>query len=553
MKSKIKNRMAAWWAMGLLLVAGVSCIKDKSNYDYHDVNSVEISGIDSLYRVMLGQPLRITPTLEFSVDENKDEMHYRWHVLGGNNWTSRGVISSERNLDVIVGGSLMSREATYQLLYSVTNMTTGVRYDKRFRVIVQERMQVGYIMLCERENNGFDIDLISLYNDTLTQYHNVLDAFASNLPREGRKALDMLCFRDGMSPMNGADGKEYAIWILTDKGTDRVRVEDFEWRPEYNISSISAITDQYMQGKELIAEKMFSPGTHTNQPANWMFFNGNWYWYNMPQMAYFYMKPINSATSTSEPYKVAPYIFANTLMAAIVFNEDGNRFEWQNADAYLNSDATLRTRRFATAGVFFDWENPNYRLIYLGNRTWDNGFAVVKNVSAGKYELLLMRVRDMSGVPEQLGKSEFPAGFPVEDIKFFAIHPVTTVPFLYFATEDKLYRLNFSSMIETGWVDITADVLPPGHKFSMVKNSVFRFAANNPPDNNNGSRRIVICTYDPAGEAGKNGQLALYNIEDGTGRLTLAKHPHLPTREGYQIDMKWGGFGKIINVDYKQP
>lgn len=92
--------------------------------------------------------------------------------------------------------------------------------------------------------------------------------------------------------------------------------------------------------------------------------------------------------------------------------------------------------------------------------------------------------------------------------------------------------------------DVTAQVLPAGHKISKMKSSSVRFDR---------SDLIVVASYNPDGTPGENGQLALYEVEDGTGNLKLAKHPIQPTGAGYQIDMKWTGFGKIINVDYKRP
>jgi hypothetical protein len=108
--------------------------------------------------------------------------------------------------------------------------------------------------------------------------------------------------------------------------------------------------------------------------------------------------------------------------------------------------------------------------------------------------------------------------------------------------EDRVYRINTQAM--DAFVDVTSQVLPAGHKISKMKSSSVRFDRNN---------LIVVASYDPNGTPGENGQLALYEVEDGTGNLILAKHPVQPTADGYQTDMKWTGFGKIINVDYKQP
>jgi hypothetical protein len=183
----------------------------------------------------------------------------------------------------------------------------------------------------------------------------------------------------------------------------------------------------------------------------------------------------------------------------------------------------------------------------MDNRTVSgSGYAVVKNVGTGRYELLQMSIAlgvvggTLESMASQQGKAEFPAGINLDDIKFYAYH--TTLPYLYLATEDKVYRVNTTTM--AALEDITTQVLPAGHKISKLKSSAVRFSRTN---------LIVVASYSPNGQAGQNGQLAFYSVEDGTGNLILAKHPASPTASGYQIDMKWTGFGKIINVDYKQP
>jgi hypothetical protein len=225
---------------------------------------------------------------------------------------------------------------------------------------------------------------------------------------------------------------------------------------------------------------------------------------------------------------------------ALVFNEDDNRFEWQNANTGTGATSArnLRTSRLTT-GTMFNWENPDYRLVYMGNMTHTAGFAVVKNVATGQFEYLRMNFSSINTEPPQIGYGIFPGGLDLESVRFFAHH--NGLPYLFCVSDDdKLYRVNVNAMQQ--WDDVTSQVLPAGHRFSNVKNSAIRFDRKN---------LIVVCTYDPNGEAGKNGQLALYNVQDGTGNLNLAKHPTSPTAAGYQIDMKWGGFGKIIAVDYK--
>jgi hypothetical protein len=541
------NNIAGGLHKGILWIflacASTACVKDKGNYQYRDLNTVTIAGILEGYATDLGGRLKITPELTFSVSESHDSMKYEWHVLNDQG-KSMGTLSTERNIDAEVGKPI-TKDGIYTMLYCVTNLSTGIMYYYRFNLVVRNRMLNGYIMLCERENESFDIELISVYNDTLTQYHNMLDLYDSRLPRAGRKPVDLVCYCDPASPTLESDGKKnYAIWILTDKSTDRVRVEDFEWRPEFNISALSMIPDKYMNGKTLVAEKMHAPVTNANNNAiNYIRFDGNWHWYNWPSKTYFYLSPINSAVTGGKPYKSSPYICSSATRTAVVFNEDENRFEYQNSNASGNSQATLHTNRLGADQTFFNWENPDYRLVYMGNIDLSRGFAVVKNAASGKYELLTMNLSTLNNPPKKEGQAVFPPlpeGLSMDDIRFFVPHG--KLPYIFLATDDKVFMTNYNTM--TGWRDVTATLVPAGHRISRMKNTAIRFSDG---------ARILVATYDPAGAAGKNGQLTLYDVNDGTGAVTLARHPKTASEGSYQIDMKWTGFGKIVGVDYREP
>ena len=551
MNVKKNNQVKTGYALLVaLLICCVSCIKDTGNYIYHDVNSVEIGGINNVYIRELSAPLKINPVLNFSVGEDASVFEYQWHRIGAVNestttgsFTSRGIVSREKNLDIIIGAPWFTVSGRYDMLFCVFNRTTGVRYSHRFSLDIQDKMLIGYVMLCETKEN-FDLDLISLKDDTLTQYHNVLDLMNSKIPREGATPWDVVSYSDHASPTLAQDGlKNHALWILTDKSSERVRVENFEWKPEFNISGISMVLDKFLpEGEKLTARKMNAQRHTESDCQNWIYDKqGNWYWFNWAVLTNFCIHPINRTRGSEEPYKAAPFIFGNPGACAVLFNEDANRFEVQSSNP-MGSTAAMMYTSPLTGQAIFDWQNPNYRLMYMDNKSRTEGFAVVRNVQTSRYEYLEWVVSgDGKTSPDKNNRKDFPLddSVPFDDFEHFALH--TQTPYLFCATENKLYRIDVNMMPLTGWVDVTHQVLPEGHLFSKVISSV-KFPRSN---------MIVVCTYDLFGEKGQNGRLALYNVEHGTGNLTLAKHPSEPTANGYQIDMEWDGFGKIIGVDYR--
>jgi hypothetical protein len=525
-----------------------SCIEDKGSYKYREINTVTISGIvgrDTAYLVSVGDTLRITPTLTFSLGEEHDAYRYEWHQMKATApYYSERLLSTERNLILPIEGS-MRFSRLYSLLYCVTNLTTGVRYDYILSVRVQSKTSKGYIVLHEQSASSFNIDLIAEYGYLLYRLPNILDMFASDLPKTDRKPLDVLCYvdRTAPSPYDGSSRMLYSVWVLTDKSTDRIKAEDYSYKEEYNISKISVIPPAVRGGKDLVAEKMVAtmPGTNENVARSYMYFNGSWFFFNLATAPYFFEQPLNvlAGDSTAKPYTAAPYIIPVSYFGAFMFDEDNKRFmlhQTESSDMY-NSSKIFCSHKITAGEDYFSWENAGYQLRYMSNRTWRGGFAVVKDAVTGEYMLLEMNLENHGSV-KQLKKSIFPPSFDVEAVKHFAYHP--TLPYLYCATEDKIYKIYVTAMAID---DVTSQVLPAGHKVSLMKFLFMRAPR---------SGLLALATYDPSGAAGQNGALSFYAAEDGTGNLSLAKHPVEPANDGYQIDMKWQGFGKIVGLDYKE-
>jgi hypothetical protein len=284
----------------------------------------------------------------------------------------------------------------------------------------------------------------------------------------------------------------------------------------------------------------------TSNGFNWALIDGDWYWYNLAVMGNYYLRPVNqteiTATTTS-PYKAAPYmcgVSGGGPTVGILFNEDEKRFEYQAINRDLGSMNNLKTKPCDPT----TWQKSKYDLIYMDYRvsqvnspTGNIGYAIVKNLNENKNELLLFNIENP---PYLAGTYTIPSDINVEAIQFFALHGSSN--YMFYVTGDKLYRWYIPTSDTGSAVDVTSAVLPAGHRFSKLKNSEIRFTRKN---------MIAVCTYDPSGEAGKNGRLAFYDVGSTNGELTLGKHPENPTDNGYQIDMEWSGFGKIINVDYK--
>ena len=58
------------------------CIEDKGNYDYKNINELEITFEKPTYSVTFGESLSITPDFNLELPEESDRYTYNWYVNG---------------------------------------------------------------------------------------------------------------------------------------------------------------------------------------------------------------------------------------------------------------------------------------------------------------------------------------------------------------------------------------------------------------------------------------------------------------------------------------
>lgn len=61
-------------------VALTSCYRDEGNYDYHDINEIEVEGIDDNYSVDVDDSLVITPALRGTLYSDTSRFTYSWEI-----------------------------------------------------------------------------------------------------------------------------------------------------------------------------------------------------------------------------------------------------------------------------------------------------------------------------------------------------------------------------------------------------------------------------------------------------------------------------------------
>ena len=543
-----------------ILLVFSSCTKDldSSNFITHPINDITIEGIQTRYTVELGSVLTIEPQLTFALGEASSTYRYGWFLV--HSLHSSELLSEERNLVLPIEGTFGRIGRTFNLAFQITDLNTGVIYQRNFELNVRIRHQIGHWILHEREND-FDITLLSPFQDSLFRFDNMLDVFDSALPRVGEtpKALYLFANTAAPTPVR-RDGSNYSAIIRTDRATNSIRSLDFGFEPEhYNISA-------FVQRGDLLLTPGFNPQAMTvavraHAPAwaqMYMYYNGNIHFASFGLFTIPFWFPINRMADENNqaPFTVSPFMFASQQHGAILFDKDNRRFVRINgtrmAGIQTPSSHFLFSHRLnddpavAPEDLPFSWTENIERLVYMGSFGYHDGFAIIKDELLGKYRWIEFHLSS-AGIEKIFGGIFNDNAF-VENIEFFARFPHRTqTTYLYVATKDnRVFRIARDRTAMNNPVEITNDVLQSGYRISTF--DFIRFS------NDARQHFLTVGSYNPAGPAGANGRVAMFNVQGGTGILTprtFRQGGSANQADDAVITMEFTGLGRPVSIGFK--
>ncbi|PKQ63908.1 hypothetical protein BZG02_07815 [Labilibaculum filiforme] len=137
----------------LTLLLAYGCSDDLGNYDYKELNNVEVTGLPVDTTVGVLEHLVITPVIARELEGREDDLEFTWRI------GTSDTISMERNLDYVIETSVpMGKNICY---YHVMDKETGVRYYYEFELNVVATFNLGYYVLSEMPDES---SLISYLN-----------------------------------------------------------------------------------------------------------------------------------------------------------------------------------------------------------------------------------------------------------------------------------------------------------------------------------------------------------------------------------------------------
>lgn len=157
-------------SMILVSSAFVSCADDEGNYDYTEVNQLNITGIEDRYEVEQFSDFSISPTVTGSLSFNESDYSYMWFIYRYNSKEKPDTVSYEKNLNVEIA---KAPATNYALVFQVTDNVTGRVAYKRSNLTVVNTYSKGLAILSDVEGMAQVSFINSLDNITENAFEAV--------------------------------------------------------------------------------------------------------------------------------------------------------------------------------------------------------------------------------------------------------------------------------------------------------------------------------------------------------------------------------------------
>ncbi|WP_276485459.1 PKD-like family lipoprotein [Paraflavitalea pollutisoli] len=472
----------------LISLAGLTgCMKDEGNYTYVEPNNLEIRNIADNYSVLQGSYLQIIPNLVPSDPAAVDSARYTYEwislMMGATSLDMKRVLGYNRSLQM----TMNLPAGKYTMYYRVKDTLSGIQFQKSFMIEVTSAIYEGWMAMTD-VNGKARLDMISKLNNQYRVIPDVLTFAGSDLKLQG-KPVNINCFK--ISALSTG----YGIYISTDKTTDRVDPETFQYKSTLNIKY------------EMLSNvpETFAPAAFANAGAYRVFMlEGTDVYYYYYVMNIRFGLPINLLKGETIPFQVAPFIATSTATTATCLYDNTNK----RFVRHVGDDGSCG---LMPEGTLFDWKTGK-DLVYMAYTTFNNGnvYAILRDPVSGKYYL----ARFLFGNNIQQVYYEEMTATDMAQAANFAVNP--DFGYIFYTVGSKLYSYDMSLKTSKLMID-------KGSKsFSMLQ---FRGST------------LVAGSVDPAQPEGANGTLEEYTVPPVQGDLVLVN--------------TWNGLGKIVAASYR--
>jgi hypothetical protein len=156
-----------------------------------------------------------------------------------------------------------------------------------------------------------------------------------------------------------------------------------------------------------------------------------------------------------------------------------------------------------------------------------NGGDVFAILKGGDGKIFLARFNLTTAIQTYYGEI---TGAEIGNADKFAVNP--TYGYLFYSAGSKVYEYDMSLKSSKLMLDKGAE------KISLLKYQKFVKGGSTRPYYESRKNQLMVCSYDPALPAERNGKMELYTVPSLNGDLTLGE--------------SYSGFGKIVSVSYRE-
>lgn len=337
----------------------ISCYEDLGNYDYQELETITVEGIEETYTLNTRiDTLKISPIIEASAVDA--EMEYFWlrrsATLNTSKWDTTFV---GLNLDTLV---TWAPNTSWEFLFVARNKKTSYAVHESFRLFIGTPFMYG-LYVAKSNGSHSDLDFYPFKNDPSgvgALSPNVIEAIngVEKCPRGDAQKVNFIGGYPIYSYDEGTTIKYKTLQLITDEDCSVVSVEDIQGMRKYEEmfytfpegskpAFVGCSLEDYFMVDEKHLYTFYYMGRSSNGKVN-------------------HPKRLPSGASDPYNYQISKYIHYN-MRNNIVFDEISSSFF-----RFTDSEAEfIRLKDGSEKGepTQIPLENNNKTLLYMGTRS----------------------------------------------------------------------------------------------------------------------------------------------------------------------------------------
>ncbi|WP_437918096.1 PKD-like family lipoprotein [Sphingobacterium sp. LRF_L2] len=408
----------------------ISCYKDKSNYNYTEVDNIVIAGIEAEYSQITGaDTLTINPIIQTTHDTTNFE--YTWLLYDKDN--NIDTIGKQRNLSF----PIVKAPGEFKLLYFAKDKKTNLVANVTANLEVSSVYSKGHYILKETSDGNTDIDLLQDGGDLVSDI--LLKSQGATMNGKPR-SLGILYNKPIIDPETLGKTTANCMGIITHNARVNIlRVADMAKLGDHSSMFFAEVENDVpykFYTNYIYSVYLSSTGTYSVGGSG----------------TGIYGSPTNSSISGASDQ----WAFVEASLGFMYWDESNRRILYNN---YGSTTSTLTSVNYPTS-------NLNYDCLHMGNY-FGMVYILFKDRSdASKVYLYKVTGSSPFSVPSVTSVTEIPQNSKLKTATYFA-NNAKTAQLIYFVASNKLYAYDITTNSE---MEVSPQGLPENETITYISN-----------------------------------------------------------------------------------